>query len=74
MSELRSVKRNSLLNNSLYAHFDSRSGPKYTEFGALWSFWTPMRSHFQLSTHFFNSAPWPLPGHPEAMKVDPSPS
>jgi hypothetical protein len=22
---------------------------------------------------FFNSAPWPLPGHPEAMKMDPSP-
>src|SRR5215218_1056436 len=21
---------------------------------------------------FFNSAPWPLPGHPEAMKMDPS--
>jgi hypothetical protein len=22
---------------------------------------------------YFNSAPWPLPGHPEAMKMDPSP-
>jgi hypothetical protein len=22
---------------------------------------------------FLNSAPWPLPGHPEAMKMDPSP-
>jgi hypothetical protein len=22
---------------------------------------------------FFNSVPWPLPGHPEAMKMDPSP-
>jgi hypothetical protein len=22
---------------------------------------------------FFNSVPWPLPGHTEAMKMDPSP-
>jgi hypothetical protein len=22
---------------------------------------------------FFNSDQWPLPGHPEAMKMDPSP-
>ena len=28
---------------------------------------------YQLGADFFNSAPWPLPGHPEAMKMDPSP-
>jgi hypothetical protein len=67
------VEGGSLLKNSLYAHSDPGSGPKYTEFGTFWSFWSPIGSHFRLGADFFNSAPWPLPGHPEAMKMDPSP-
>ena len=43
-----------LLKNSLYAHFGPRSSPKHTVFGAFWSFWSPMRSHFQFSADFFN--------------------
>ena len=62
------------MKNSLCAHFDPISGPKRTVFGAFWSFWSPNRSHFRLRADFFNSAPWPLPGHPEAMKMDPSPT
>jgi hypothetical protein len=42
------VEHDSLLKNSLYAHSDSGSGPKYTEFGTFWSFWSPIRSHFRL--------------------------
>jgi hypothetical protein len=34
----------------------------------MW-FWTTDRSY----NDFFNSVPWPLPGHPEAMKMNPSP-
>ncbi len=63
-----------MLKNSLCARFEARSGPKRTVFGSFWSLWSPIRSHFQLGADFFNSAPWPLPGHPEAMKMDPSPS
>ena len=44
----------SLLKNSLYARFDPRSGPKHTLFGPYWSFWSQIRSHFQLSADFFN--------------------
>jgi hypothetical protein len=29
----------------------------------------PSRRQFPLARPFFNSAPWPLPGHPEAMKM-----
>jgi hypothetical protein len=32
-------------------------------------FWITDRTY----DDFFNSAPWPLPGHPEAMKMDLSP-
>jgi hypothetical protein len=46
-----------LLKNSLYAHSDPGSGPKYTEFGAFWSFWSPIRSHFRLGADFFNRLP-----------------
>jgi hypothetical protein len=45
----------SLLKNSLYAHSDPGSGPKYTEFGTFWSFWSPIRSHFRLGADFFNT-------------------
>jgi len=44
----------SLLKNSHYARIDSRSGPKHTAFGAFWSFWSPIRSHFRLGADFFN--------------------
>ena len=52
-----------LLKNSLYARFGPRMGLKHTVIGAFRSFWSPMRSHFQLSADFFNSAPWPYPKH-----------
>jgi hypothetical protein len=42
------------LKNSLYASFDPRLGPKHTVFGFYWSFWSLIRSHFQLSSDFFN--------------------
>jgi hypothetical protein len=29
-------------------------GPQTHRFGAIWSFWSPIRSHFQLSADFFN--------------------
>jgi hypothetical protein len=48
------VEGGSLLKNSLYAHSDPGSGPKYTEFGTFWSFWSPIRSHFRLGADFFN--------------------
>jgi hypothetical protein len=44
----------SLLKSSLHARFDPRLGPKHTVFGFYWSFWSPIRSHFQLSADFFN--------------------
>jgi hypothetical protein len=44
----------SLLKNSPYARSDPRLGPKHTAFGLYWSFWSPIRSHFQLSSDFFN--------------------
>jgi hypothetical protein len=44
----------SLLKNSLYARFGPRSGPKHTIFGASWSFWSPIGSHFRLGADFFN--------------------
>jgi hypothetical protein len=68
------VEKVSLLKNSPYARFDAISGSKHTVFGAFWSFWSPISSHFRLRTDFFNSVTWPLPGHPEAMKMDPSPA
>jgi len=40
----------------------------------VWSVSSPICSRNQFGADFFNSAPWPLPGHPEAMKMDPSPS
>jgi hypothetical protein len=48
------VEGNSLLKNSLYGRFGPRSGPKYTVCGAIWSVWSPIRSHCELSTDFFN--------------------
>ena len=44
----------SLLKNSLYARFGPRSGPKHTVCGAIWSLWSPIRSHCELSADFFN--------------------
>src|SRR5215204_5787534 len=44
----------SLLKNSLYARFGPRSGSKHTIFGAFWSFWSPIGSHFRLGADFFN--------------------
>jgi len=39
---------------SFYARFDPRSSPKHTVFGAIWSLWSPIRSHFRLGADFFN--------------------
>jgi hypothetical protein len=33
-----------------------------------------LRAFLDHFARFFNSVPWPLRGHPEAMKMDPSPS
>ena len=44
----------SLLKNSLYARFGPRMGPKNTVCGASWSFWSPIRSHCELSADFLN--------------------
>ena len=44
----------SLLKNSLYARFGPRMGLKHTVIGAFRSFWSPIRSHFELSADFFN--------------------
>src|SRR5215204_2159934 len=38
----------------LCAHFDPKSGPRHTVFGALWGFWRPIRSHFRLGADFSN--------------------
>jgi hypothetical protein len=43
-----------VLKNSLYARFDPRSGTKYSVLGAIWGFWRPIYSHFQLDGDFFN--------------------
>src|SRR5829696_5497977 len=51
---LKCVEGNSLLKNSLYARFGPRSGSKHTIFGAFWSFWSPIGSHFRLGADFFN--------------------
>jgi hypothetical protein len=59
----------SLLKNSLCARFDPRWDPKYGVFGTFGSFWSRIRGRFQLNADFFNSVPWPLLGHPEAMKM-----
>jgi hypothetical protein len=48
------VEGNSVLKNSLYARFDPRSGIKYSVLGAIWGFWSPIYSHFQLDGDFFN--------------------
>src|SRR5215213_759973 len=48
------VEGNSLLKNSLCARFDPRSGTKDAVFGALWSFWSPIRGYFRLGAQFFN--------------------
>jgi len=44
----------SLLKNSLYTRFGPRSSPKHTVCGAIWSLWSPIRSHCELSADFFN--------------------
>jgi hypothetical protein len=49
---LECVEGFSLLKNSLYSPFGPRSGPKHTVFGAFWSFWSPIRSHCELSADF----------------------
>ncbi len=54
LQDTHSVEGDSVLKNSPYARFDPRSGPKHTVFGAFWSFWSPISSHFQLSADFFN--------------------
>src|SRR5215203_54299 len=41
---------------------------------AIWSRFRVSRAAERVDNHFFNSAPWPLPGHPEAMKMVPSPT
>jgi len=38
----------------LCAHFDPKSGPRHTVFGALWGFWRPICSHFRLGADFSN--------------------
>jgi hypothetical protein len=48
------VEGYSLSKKSLYARFGPRSGPKHTVFGAVWSLWSPIRSHCELSADFFN--------------------
>jgi hypothetical protein len=48
------VEEDSLLKNPLYTRFDPRSGSEHTVFGAFWSFWSPIRTYFQLSADFFN--------------------
>jgi hypothetical protein len=71
------VEGSSLLKNSLYAHSDPGSGPKYTESGPSWSFWSPIRSHFRLGAHFFNrlvlSANFALTQFSEEVGIAPVP-
>ena len=45
-----------------YLHID----PKSADLGLL----KPLMHHKRVWIGFFNSVPWPLPSHPEAMKME----
>jgi hypothetical protein len=62
----------SLLKNSLYARFGPKSGPKHTVLGAIWTFWSPMRSHFHLSADFSNRLSFL--GSPHRFSADSQPA
>jgi hypothetical protein len=62
-----------LLKNSFDGLFHPKSDTNRHQTRCFFGYWSPMSGRNQLNANFFNSAPWPLPGHPEAMKMDPSP-
>jgi hypothetical protein len=61
----------SLLKN----YFAPFSNPRsQAESAVSWVFLARFETTDRSGGGFFNSVPWPLPGHPEAMKMNPSPS
>jgi hypothetical protein len=60
-----------VLKNSLGGRFHPKSDTNRHQTRCFWGYWSPIWGRYQLIADFFNSGPWPLPGHPEAMKMEP---